>query len=144
MVSQSATFIARTAALNAAGALAFIHYPWLDKNRASKRPCAIVTHGPLGTELNSDMTYVHGGTIRLRLLDTSKFDDKADAEDDITNFVDGVRADILENSRTNTTGLLTIQAIRDEGVMAVDPTENAEYANHYAIDMEIDWAPFQG
>jgi len=144
MVSQSATFIARTAALDATGALQHIHYPWLDENRADKRPCAIITHLGLRGDLTSTMTYDRGGSIRLRLVDTARYEDKADAENDFTNFCDGVLAEILENSRTNTTGLLTIQSHEDDGVMLIDPTENAEWANHYAIDITLDWAPFQG
>src|SRR5678816_667174 len=102
MVSQSATFIARTGALNAAGALQHVHYPWT-KNNAAVRPCAIITPMGLTTDLNSDMTYRPGGSLQLRLLDTTKFDDKADALDDFINFSDGVLADILEISRTNIT-----------------------------------------
>jgi hypothetical protein len=144
MVSQSATFIARVSALNAAAALQHVHYPWLQKNKSSKRPCAIITHAGLDSDLNSSSTYVHGGQIRLRLLDTARHDDKSDSETDFTNFADGVLSDLLENSRTNTTGLLTIQHHSDEGVMEVDPTENSEFANHFAIDFLFDWAPFQG
>lgn len=144
MISQSSTFIARTGALAAAGALLHVHYPWLHKNRADKRPCAIIT--PLGyqSDLSSNDTYSRGGTFALRMLDTARYDDKTDAMDDFTNFIDGVIADLEENSRTNTTGLLTIQGIRGEPPAEVDATNNAEYVNHYAADFEIDWAPFQG
>ncbi len=143
MVSQSATFIARTGALAAAGALAHVHYPWT-KNKDNIRPCAIITPMGLNSDLTSTMTYVYGGKLQLRLLDTTKYPDKADALDDFINFCDGVLADILEISRTNTTGLLTIQATTDEGPAEVDPESSSEWAGYYANVIEIDWAPFQG
>lgn len=143
MVSQSATFIARTAAADAAGALPFIHYPWV-KNNAAVRPCAIVTPLSIHGDLNSDGTYVYSGTLQLRLLDTGRHDDKADALDDFINFCDGVLNDVLEISRTSTAGLLTIQSIDDEGAAEVDPTENSEWSGWYGNAVEISWAPFQG
>lgn len=144
MVSQSTTFIARASAGNAAGALQFIHYPW-KRNKAANRPCAIITPMGLQTDLNSTMTYLPGGKLQLRLLDTARYEDPAEALDDFINFCDGVLADILEISRTNTTGLLTIQSTDDgDGPAEVAPTENGEWNGYYADVIDIQWAPFQG